>query len=277
MLLGFTVVFGASSGCELRNPLLLSEAGPTRDDIATVAPDVGEPMDATVAPDVHDASADRHETALADLTHDRRESPAVVDATGDLGRSDAFADGTVDAWEDARADATIDLGEAGRMDAAEVATDLGPGDVPPERCQPACAGRTCGPDGCGGSCGSCPADHACAAGTCACAPSANGACTPACGESCAASVDCRVPSCGCFARCCNDALLGPIWTNSDVECRAAGAAACVGRRSHLFRATRNQRCVYGRATRCPNVCNGATRCGDDRYCGAGCNPGCPPP
>ena len=31
-------------------------------------------------------------------------------------------------------------------------------------CTPACTGKTCGPDGCGGSCGSCPAGQACGAG-----------------------------------------------------------------------------------------------------------------
>ncbi len=41
-------------------------------------------------------------------------------------------------------------------------------DVPPvDLCIPQCAGKTCGPDGCGGDCGSCPADLTCSAeGTC---------------------------------------------------------------------------------------------------------------
>lgn len=34
-------------------------------------------------------------------------------------------------------------------------------------CQPACAGKTCGPDGCGGVCGLCPGTQRCVAGSCA--------------------------------------------------------------------------------------------------------------
>jgi len=33
-------------------------------------------------------------------------------------------------------------------------------------CQPSCAGKECGPNGCGGSCGTCPADHKCDGGDC---------------------------------------------------------------------------------------------------------------
>ena len=41
---------------------------------------------------------------------------------------------------------------------------------PPPGCVPACASKSCGDDGCGGVCGSCPADQLCSAGACA-APS----------------------------------------------------------------------------------------------------------
>ena len=37
-------------------------------------------------------------------------------------------------------------------------------------CYPSCGGAVCGGDGCGGSCGACPADQACVDGACACAP-----------------------------------------------------------------------------------------------------------
>jgi uncharacterized protein YkwD len=49
------------------------------------------------------------------------------------------------------------------------------GNTPPA-CQRACADRTCGDDGCGGSCGTCPGGQACNGGTCGCA-------TP-CGSTC---------------------------------------------------------------------------------------------
>ncbi|MBL8951854.1 MAG: hypothetical protein JNK82_13815 [Myxococcaceae bacterium] len=54
-------------------------------------------------------------------------------------------------------------------------------------CVPACTGRTCGADGCGGSCGACPGGMMCnAAGTCACVPQCAGrGCGPdGCGGTC---------------------------------------------------------------------------------------------
>jgi len=55
-------------------------------------------------------------------------------------------------------------------------------------CEPACAGRTCGSDGCGGSCGSCDSSHVCTNGACAarCVPSCTGKmCGPdGCGGTC---------------------------------------------------------------------------------------------
>jgi len=50
-------------------------------------------------------------------------------------------------------------------------------------CTPACDGRTCGGDGCGGSCGACPSGESCSAGG-TCEP---GACVPQCsGKTCGA-------------------------------------------------------------------------------------------
>jgi hypothetical protein len=40
-----------------------------------------------------------------------------------------------------------------------------PGACPPP-CVPSCVGKLCGDNGCGGSCGSCAADHACQGGVC---------------------------------------------------------------------------------------------------------------
>jgi len=54
-------------------------------------------------------------------------------------------------------------------------------------CIPACAGRECGSDGCGGSCGSCPAGWSCEpSGDCVCRPACAGReCGPdGCGGSC---------------------------------------------------------------------------------------------
>ncbi|MBM4373435.1 MAG: hypothetical protein FJ098_17390 [Deltaproteobacteria bacterium] len=48
---------------------------------------------------------------------------------------------------------------------------------PQHVCFPDCAGRTCGPDGCGGTSGACPPGEACAAGG-ACLPSTTDPCSP---------------------------------------------------------------------------------------------------
>ena len=56
----------------------------------------------------------------------------------------------------------------------------------PPDCVPKCAGKACGSDGCGGSCGSCPAGHLCQNGACVCQPACGGAsCAPdGCGGVC---------------------------------------------------------------------------------------------
>lgn len=57
---------------------------------------------------------------------------------------------------------------------------------PSGTCQPNCAERTCGSDGCGGSCGSCSGGQECRGGTCDCPRAAPhfcasaGVCVPAC-------------------------------------------------------------------------------------------------
>ena len=66
-------------------------------------------------------------------------------------------------------------------------------------CTPSCAtGNACGPDGCGGSCGSCALDHACDSGTCVCAPQC--AATNACGaDGCGGSCGPCVPNTTCHS------------------------------------------------------------------------------
>lgn len=61
-------------------------------------------------------------------------------------------------------------------------------------CTPVCSGTTCGPDGCGGSCGSCSGNQSCIAGNCVCIPNCRyKTCGPdGCGGSCGS----------CNGRCC---------------------------------------------------------------------------
>ena len=71
-------------------------------------------------------------------------------------------------------------------------------------CEPGCADRKCGDDGCGGSCGECLPDETCVEGSCE-APSSCGdeACDD--GENCASCpADC---GCGCGEECTDDACV----------------------------------------------------------------------
>jgi hypothetical protein len=75
-------------------------------------------------------------------------------------------------------------------------------------CTPTCAGKTCGDDGCGGSCGSCGANQACQGGSCVCT------------AQCCADTDC-----GACAACQNGACV----TTSGAACGSGGT--CLANRS----------------------------------------------
>jgi len=67
----------------------------------------------------------------------------------------------------------------------------GPTFPTPPPCQPACDGRTCGDDGCGGTCGTCLEGHCCRDdGRCG-VPLANGTCAVAC----TTSEECQFAGC----------------------------------------------------------------------------------
>jgi hypothetical protein len=73
-------------------------------------------------------------------------------------------------------------------------------------CSPSCDGKTCGPDGCGGQCGTCKNTETCAAGSCVCNPSCAGkTCGPdGCGGQCGvcSGTDvCKNNSCVCTPDC----------------------------------------------------------------------------
>ena len=76
-------------------------------------------------------------------------------------------------------------------------------------CTPDCAGKTCGPDGCEGSCGTCEAGTCSSAGTCGCAPDCTGktcgddGCGGSCGTCdagmCSSAGTCSQPPSVCHA------------------------------------------------------------------------------
>jgi hypothetical protein len=81
------------------------------------------------------------------------------------------------------------------------------GHCPP--CEPACAGKACGPDGCGGSCGACGEDESCtASGLCEASEPPAGECAGFCGG--------KAPSgCWCDAECAGS---GDCCPDVCVEC-----------------------------------------------------------
>ena len=84
-------------------------------------------------------------------------------------------------------------------------TDAGPTDTGPKDagCQPQCQGKTCGSDGCGGTCGKCPWGTACAkSGLCQGADDAGGPKDGGCTPQCAGKV-CGADGCGGSCGSCN--------------------------------------------------------------------------
>lgn len=84
----------------------------------------------------------------------------------------------------------------------------GKGKTPP--CVGNCSGKSCGDDGCGGSCGTCPVDKICQGVTCVCPPGqqdSGGVCAtePICGG----SLFCAAPS-----ECCSASCLGGVCVRS---------------------------------------------------------------
>ena len=79
-----------------------------------------------------------------------------------------------------------------------------PTTTPPPGCRKTCGGRTCGDDGCGGSCGTCAGELVCRNGTCGCPDGQDlcgGICRAACPPSTPGRVVARHPtSCLCCVR-----------------------------------------------------------------------------
>ena len=113
----------------------------------------------------------------------------------DSGEADAGADGL---------DSHVDGGtnpDSGAQDVPPADTSL---DVlPPDVCVPACAGKQCGDDGCGGSCGNCPADQSCQDGACKPGPCVSQCAGKQCGDDgCGGSCGTCAPDHTCQAGAC---------------------------------------------------------------------------
>ncbi|MBM4396792.1 MAG: SMP-30/gluconolactonase/LRE family protein [Deltaproteobacteria bacterium] len=104
-------------------------------------------------------------------------------------------------------------------------------------CSPACDGKACGDDGCGGSCGDCAPGWKCEAGACvACAPACGTAvcgddgCGGSCGE-CPPGDNCEAGACVACAPACGTAVCGDDGCGGSCgECKEGDACidfACV--------------------------------------------------
>lgn len=93
-------------------------------------------------------------------------------------------------------------------------------------CKPQCSGKTCGPDGCGGTCGTCAGTDACSpAGKCTCTPSCTGkTCgSDGCGGSCGT---CSAGTCNSFFFC-GGATCGATTCGSHAACcQCSGQPIC---------------------------------------------------
>ncbi|HSA24024.1 MAG TPA: SUMF1/EgtB/PvdO family nonheme iron enzyme, partial [Myxococcota bacterium] len=138
-------------------------------------------------------------------------------------------------------------------------------------CVPACGQRVCGDDGCGGSCGTCPANSSCSAAGdgCVCVGPGCGLACCAAGDVCAAQ-GCCSPACG--GRTCGDDGCG----GSCGACPQGSACAPAGDDCLCPGPWCGEGCCAGGETCwlgacCPPDCAGK-QCGDDG-CGGSCG-GC---
>ena len=137
-------------------------------------------------------------------------------------------------------------------------------EYPQECCTPNCAGKTCGPDGCGGSCGTCPGGQQCNPNG-QCVPIPATSCAGRCGDydandACQCDTDCFV-----FGDCCDD-ICTHCKAEYPVQCctpncagKACGDNGCGGSCGNCpggQQCNANGQCVPIAATSC------AGRCGD---------------
>ncbi|HTQ44676.1 MAG TPA: hypothetical protein VMI75_18070 [Polyangiaceae bacterium] len=105
------------------------------------------------------------------------------------------------------------------------------------KCAPQCSGKNCGPDSCGGTCGSCSGANAtCNNGVCQCTPNAGCVAGGDVGNVCAADNGCGGPcscntqngeSCGSNGKCCHNQSW---YCSSNADCCSGscnvGASVC---------------------------------------------------
>jgi hypothetical protein len=166
----------------------------------------------------------------ADLAPTLDAMPLDESAPADVPTADAAPDATRACIPGATQVCACTNGRAGAQSCLDTGAGFGPC-----ACS-SCAGRVCGPDGAGGSCGTCPAGNVC---------SAAGACSPMAVACAPCTTDAQCPGSTCVARSC-DGTRG---------CAPAGATECA-RIGTLD-------CPY---TSAYHQCLGSTACGPGAAC-----------
>ena len=151
----------------------------------------GEDTADFVSPDVADAAGGETAADLAGDTPDPLDTPAPTDTLDTL-------DDLVDVADPDLTDTVGPVDTVDTIDPADGGDDTPDPDVP---CVPACDGKVCGDDGCGGDCGTCDDPLICEAGLCL-PLEFSLSCEDRCGET-GQNCDCDE---GCFAAgsCCGD-------------------------------------------------------------------------
>lgn len=185
-----------------------------------------------------------------------------------------------------------DDGEAKKHRKKRKGKGKGNTNTPPPACQPVCANRTCGDDGCGGSCGSCQAGFTCTASgsgrSCqqdGCQPQCNGkscgdnGCGGSCGT-CPSGQTCSNGSCVCVRNCngktcgsdgcggsCGTCGSGQTCNNGSCVCvpncagKTCGNNGCGGSCGSCSGGQTCNNGACGCATPCGNTC-----CGPGQIC-----------
>ena len=123
-------------------------------------------------------------------------------------------------------------------------------------CVPNCGTRTCGPDGCDGSCGDCVAPKTCQNGECSCTPScaASNACgTDGCGGSCGTCIlgTCTDGTCICTPG--EEPCKGQCWPVCIASIRDPETCLCCESGEEVCKGQCRQRCISAEI-RDPDTC-----------------------
>jgi hypothetical protein len=127
-----------------------------------------------------------------------------------------------------------------------------------QRCTPNCTERTCGNDGCGGSCGACGTNQVCHGGTC-CVPESRGA-------TCAGRCGTRTNNCGQRIACSTCAAGQTCLSNGSCAIVCAVNGDCTGGCGCSNPSVEGTRHCIGDLVRPEAFCTSTTDCPPGAHC-----------